>query len=780
MAGDTGSSAFLPRAPSPFVGGRAASPAGPKLFSSVGSLAPKSAPPSFDVPSPWLRPLSRASNVSNNTGGGLRCSSPVKQVPMPSQQVFPPQEQPQRLPLAPTLAAPTAPTAWESCEAGAAAPDHSQEAAGGANVGEKALAQAPEFVSKVASQIAATKRASREVEDVTRGGKAALPGQVTVHKSYLVPGSTPHKNCGGGGGGEDDDMDGVLPMPDYPSENSAVQGKVIVCPVTSEKMKLKEHIMHHQKQQQDKKKQAEQDGHSPARLSANPAAATSLAGRLSNKAHEIQSMDWGRFSKRAAAVGAQNQAIAEMATGTSGEEAAANGTQSVFVDSAMMKERVRKAIGKPVYNVANFYHETGFWQFMARHHMFDSVTLAVIGANALWIAIETDNNNQAVLVHADPIFQIMENIFCAYFVGEWLIRFLAFAKKRNCLRDMWFNFDSGLVLLMVLETWVMTLVIICTGGLENQGEEKGSQGSSGGMGNASVLRLVKLMRLTRMARMARLLRAMPELMILVKGMVVATRSVFFTLCLLVLIIYVFGIAFKQLTTGSEVGSQYFNTVPDAMAILLLHGCLGEDLPDVVNDVGRESLFLAAFFMIFVLLASLTVMNMLVGVLVEVVSVVSSVEKEQLVVNFVQTTIRDMLIGLNCDEDNDQLISKDEFHTLLQSPDAARSLQGVGVDVVGLVDFEDLIFQGSDEITFCDFMETVLQLRGSNTATVKDIVDLRKSLMQAVSQLDRQIQTVYEAFKLKLDLNDDWHPSKNQKRLKGSKLASRSHESYDTS
>mmetsp|Transcript_1006 Transcript_1006/g.3600 ORF Transcript_1006/g.3600 Transcript_1006/m.3600 type:complete len:90 (-) Transcript_1006:153-422(-) len=38
---------------------------------------------------------------------------------------------------------------------------------------------------------------------------------------------------------------------------------------------------------------------------------------------------------------------------------------------------------------------------------------------------------------------------------------------------------------------------------------------------------------------------------------------------------------------------------------------------------------------------------------------------------------------------------------------------------------DFIFKGVEELTFPDFMEVVLQLRGSNGATVRDVVDLRK-------------------------------------------------------
>merc|ERR1719313_3064524 len=97
---------------------------------------------------------------------------------------------------------------------------------------------------------------------------------------------------------------------------------------------------------------------------------------------------------------------------------------------------------------------------------------------------------------------------------------------------------------MVFETWIISaIMLLFTGGGASYG---------GSLGNASVLRVARLMRLSRMARMARLVRAMPELMILIKGMAAAARSVFFTLCLLVAIMYVFAIAFVQLTIGNPV------------------------------------------------------------------------------------------------------------------------------------------------------------------------------------------------------------------------------------
>merc|ERR1719163_1371889 len=100
--------------------------------------------------------------------------------------------------------------------------------------------------------------------------------------------------------------------------------------------------------------------------------------------------------------------------------------------------------------------------------------------------------------------------------------------------------------MMVLETWMMSMVMLASGA-----------GGSNPAGNASILRLARLLRLSRMMRMARLLRAMPELLILIKGMIASLRSVSFVFMLLIIILYIFSIAFRQLSDGSPVGAEKF-------------------------------------------------------------------------------------------------------------------------------------------------------------------------------------------------------------------------------
>jgi len=409
----------------------------------------------------------------------------------------------------------------------------------------------------------------------------------------------------------------------------------------------------------------------------------------------------------------------------------------VFGSPEALKDEVRKALQKEDYSVARHYKKTGWAQKIARSQAFEIATLVLIGVNCLWMSVDADLNDATLLPEAEPIFQVAENLFCVLFTMELLLRFMALKFKRKCIRDPWFVFDAFLVALMIVETWGVYVVYFVNGT------------SVGIFQNATILRILRILRLLRTARMAKLLRTMPELMLLIKGIVVATRSVFFTLALLAIIIYVFAIVFMQLArdapqlglrrdfvptdgnaTVGELEYLYFDGFGSSMHTLLFEAVL-PDLKDFMNEIMRAGWVFASVMMIFILLGSVTMMNMLVGVLVEVIKTVSEIEREQLEVSFVKKIFSDMITKMNLDADGDNRISKEEFDTLLSKPEAAKALLNIGVDVVGLVDYRDVLFgkEGDMELSFAEFMEAILELRGTNSAKVKDIVDLRKFVAQ---------------------------------------------------
>merc|ERR1739844_309725 len=145
--------------------------------------------------------------------------------------------------------------------------------------------------------------------------------------------------------------------------------------------------------------------------------------------------------------------------------------------------------------------------------------------------------------------------------------------------------DSILAWLTVLETWFVTFVFAVFG----------LKGETGSIGNTAMLRMLRLLRLTRMARMVRLLRAIPELMVVVKGLAVAMRSVLFTLCLLLLIIYVFSIIFVEAARGTPLEPTYFSCVPAAMSTLLISSAM-PDLAQHVDDMYDGHVIFALLFL----------------------------------------------------------------------------------------------------------------------------------------------------------------------------------------
>ncbi len=118
-----------------------------------------------------------------------------------------------------------------------------------------------------------------------------------------------------------------------------------------------------------------------------------------------------------------------------------------FNDPDQLKQKARQALIKPPYNVFDYYHEEGVFQRIAKSFIFDYLSLTVVCLNAMWIAVDADFNGAAVITDSPPVFIVVENLFCTYFVSEVFIRFMAFEEKYRSLRDRWFVFDSLLVAL---------------------------------------------------------------------------------------------------------------------------------------------------------------------------------------------------------------------------------------------------------------------------------------------------------------------------------------------
>merc|ERR1711907_58817 len=113
------------------------------------------------------------------------------------------------------------------------------------------------------------------------------------------------------------------------------------------------------------------------------------------------------------------------------------------------------------------------------------------------------------------------------------------------------------------------------------------------------------------------------------------------------------------------------------------------------------------------------MNMLIGVLCEVISAVAAEENESAIVEKVNEQFGHIVQQL--DANGDGQISWEEFQSILEFPAALSALESVNVDAECLIDVaEDFFFEDGIQIqvSFDEFMAMMLDLRGGQSATVK--------------------------------------------------------------
>jgi len=355
------------------------------------------------------------------------------------------------------------------------------------------------------------------------------------------------------------------------------------------------------------------------------------------------------------------------------------------------------------------------WAQIAYNPYFENSTMAVIAFNAVWIGVDTEWNHEKLKqdgkLPLEPVSTVIENLFCIYFSVELAVRFLAFRSKRMCFFDAWFVFDSILVGCMILETWIMVIV-----------EAVMASDSEGGVGPLSALRLLRLLRL---ARVGRLMRFVPELGKLVKGMVKAARSVIFILIFLVLVIYVFAIIFTGTLSDREkyprtpycteeylmdwnmtwkeclapdfetpdgepgegeglpmgefggLAQDLFATMGDSFMSLFTRGVLGDNLDETVVAILDASLVLMWLFFIFLIITFATLLNMLIGVVCDVISDAAAEEEEAETVNILTCTIQEAFEQIDTNEDG--LVCKEEWHHIKDNKNVRKTLLHVGIE-----------------------------------------------------------------------------------------------------
>lgn len=245
------------------------------------------------------------------------------------------------------------------------------------------------------------------------------------------------------------------------------------------------------------------------------------------------------------------------------------------------------------------------------HQKFNLLVGVVILLNAGLIGVETEAQAQAgagnqVEESLKFWFYVLNNILQVFFVCELGLR-VSWERKAWAFSG-WNWLDLFCVLCAALDLWVF----------------KTMGGGGGAMKLMTALRVVRLLRLARLLRVFRMFR---ELYVICVGLIEAVKSITWVAVILVLVVYINAIFLTQMIGGSPQMVLDLAETAEELDAIARFGTLFRsmwtlfELSTMENwtDIARPLLALspawALFFLIFFLLSSFGLMNMIIAMIV---------------------------------------------------------------------------------------------------------------------------------------------------------------------
>lgn len=258
------------------------------------------------------------------------------------------------------------------------------------------------------------------------------------------------------------------------------------------------------------------------------------------------------------------------------------------------------------------------------HPRFESFIITVICLNAITIGVEIELMDPVTL-DTPKVLDDLEYFFFVIFGGEILMRVWCTNPRKSFITGTmkWWNaLDSILVLMMILSLFVLTSKTIVN--IESNEVEDGDAFDPKKL---TTLRLLRLVRLTRLFRM------FPELGIVVKSMAAAARSVSSMFIIIIFIMYIWSIILTQWAkTGHLIDEDRYENFFDGIGysmLTLMQMLVFDDTFALIRVVEVDSLFIAILILIFICVGSFTCLNMLIGVICEIVSNTNQDEMEKI-------------------------------------------------------------------------------------------------------------------------------------------------------
>jgi len=365
---------------------------------------------------------------------------------------------------------------------------------------------------------------------------------------------------------------------------------------------------------------------------------------------------------------------------------------------------------------------------------FDAAVGVIIVVNSLCMGLETtfELENRDVTV-----FKVFEHVFLFVYVAELGLRF--FAHGWRCLKSPWVLFDFLLVFMGVVSNYIIGPIINSMG--------EGSESLHDSMGGLLVMRMLRLFRL---ARAVRLLVQFKTLWMLIRGLMGSAGTITYTFGLILLILYIASCMAMELITKKMIDSDKteiqelvvdsFPNIPIAMLTLLRFVSM-DGIADIYHPLILEDPVLLFFFLPFILIVSISLVNLVTAVIVES-AIEQGKQDREAQIRYKQHTLKNLLPGLKelfmgLDKDKDKRITRDEIeeapaalkHQLevfLKADSVEELFQMIDVDDSGEVDIGEFCDSIAKVVT-SDTPAEIIRILKQLSVTRQEVSDLKSSV-----------------------------------------------------
>lgn len=214
------------------------------------------------------------------------------------------------------------------------------------------------------------------------------------------------------------------------------------------------------------------------------------------------------------------------------------------------------------------------------HRLFQASVTIVILFSSLMVGISTYDINGTflkVIIYSDLLVTV-------FFVTEILIRFFSERHKKNFFKDGWNIFDTVIVAASLIPT---------------------------GTGNS-----VMVLRLLRLLRLLRVISFIPELRFVIEALIESLKKSIYVLILIFILLYIYAVAGVILFESIEGGR--FEDLGEAIITLIQIMTLSS-WEAVMLPILELRPMSWIYFISFVVLSSIIVLNLFVAILVDVVA-----------------------------------------------------------------------------------------------------------------------------------------------------------------